>query len=340
MWRRPPSPLPLSLALQGGGAHGAYTWGVLDALLESGQVAFDAASGSSAGAMNALVLADGLARGGPDGAREALDAFWDALASQLPTEWLTAGDPARPALAPGLQWLLQWTHFLSPYQLNPMGINPLADLLRARIDFERLRRPDALRLYIAATRADTGRLRLFRNHELTVEAALASACLPTLHHAVEIDGHPYWDGGYSANPALLPLVEGDHAPDLLIVMLSLLQHPDRPTDAAAIRSRALEITFNATFQREAALLGQACRWAREAWWSLGPIERRLRRLRTHLIDAQDALAPLGSETKLLPHRPFLLHLKVLGRARAQRWLAEHGADLGHRPTADLAALFG
>jgi NTE family protein len=340
MWRRPSPTLPLSLALQGGGAHGAFTWGVLDGLLESGRFHFDAVSGSSAGAMNALLLADGLARGGPEGAREALDRFWDRLAAQLPTEWLIDGDPEQPGLAPGVQMMLQWVHFLSPYQLNPLGLNPLADLLRELVDFERLRRPDALRLYIAATRADTGRLRLFGNAELSVDVALASACLPTLHHAVEIDGQPYWDGGYCANPALFPLVQGGHADDLLIVMLSLLQHPGHPTSAAAIRTRVVEITFNATFQREAALLGQACRFASGSWLSLGPFERRLRRLRCHLIDAQEALGHLGSETKLLAHRPFLLHLKALGRQRATRWLDEHGAALGRRSTVDLETLFG
>lgn len=342
LWRslRSPSPLSLSLALQGGGAHGAYTWGVLDALLESGRFEFDAVSGTSAGAMNALVLADGLARGGAEGAREALATFWDRLASQLPTEWFIDGDPEQPGLAPGLQLMLQWTQFLSPYQLNPLGLNPLADLLGELVDFERLRQPDALRLYIAATRADTGRLRLFRNAELSVDVALASACLPTLHHAVEIDGHPYWDGGYAANPALFPLVHESHAADLLIVMLSLLEHPGLPTQAAAIRTRAVEIAFNATFQREAALLGESCQLAHGSWLALGPLERRLRRLRLHLIDAQDALGHLGSETKLLAHRPFLLHLKSLGRLRAQRWLTEQGEAIGRRSSVDLAAMFG
>lgn len=326
------------LALQGGGAHGAYTWGVLDALLETGRFRFDAISGTSAGAMNALALASGWMRGGAEGAREALDRFWRAVGTQGPFEQWLVGPTDSPGLAPGLRALMHWTRLLSPYQLNPMGLNPLREVLAAQVDFERLKRSSAPRLFIAATHANSGRLRLFGNDELSVNAALASACLPTLHQAVMIDGEPYWDGGYSANPALFPLVKAGVA-DLLIVALSPLSHEHVPMTAEDIRSRALEFSFNAGFLREATLLAEACAEARRSLFAFGRLERRLRGLRTHLIDAHDDLGALSAETKLIAHLPFLERLRDLGRARAARWLAEHGGKLGHEASVDLAACF-
>ncbi|MGY0194649.1 patatin-like phospholipase family protein [Leptothrix sp. BB-4] len=345
-------PVRLSLALQGGGAHGAYTWGVLDALLAARRWQFDAVSGTSAGALNAIVLADGLARSGgdPDAAREALAAFWGEVGSVLPFEWFAGGDPDQPGLAPVARVAFQWSQLLSPYQLNPLGLNPLRELLLRCVDFERLRAASPVRLHIAATAVRTGALRLFREHELTVDMAMASACLPTLHHAVEVGGEACWDGGYSANPALSPLVEpvaGPQADDLLIVMLSPLAWAApgarAPTSVAEIRARAAEIAFNATFRCEAAALGAACDAAvADGWFAAacaGPRQRRLRRLRWHLIDAQDALGPLASETKLLAHRPFLEKLRDLGRDRAQAWLQGEGARVGKSSTVHLPSLF-
>jgi NTE family protein len=341
----------LSLALQGGGAHGAYTWGVLDALLEANRFDWDAVSGTSAGALNAIVLADGLARSGHspgpaanEAAREALAVLWGEVGTQLPFEWFTEGKASEPGLSPAARVAMQWSQLLSPYQLNPLGLNPLRDLLQRLVDFERLRLASPIRLYIAATQVRTGRLKLFREHELNVDMALASACLPTMHHAVEIDGEAYWDGGYSANPALFPLAATGHADDVLIVMLSPLAYAEpggkSPTSVAEIRSRAAEIAFNATFQREAALLGSACAAAQGgSWWPTGRLERRLRALRWHLIDGQDALGHLAIETKLLAHKPFLENLRDLGRHRAQRWLAEDGAQVGKFTTVDMQTLF-
>ena len=328
----------LGLALQGGGAHGAYTWGVLDALLEAGRFRFEAISGTSAGAMNALALADGWMRGGADGARESLAAFWRAVGSKLPFEQWLVGPTDSPGLAPGLRALMHWTRLFSPYQLNPLGLNPLREVLTAQIDFERLRQRGAPRLFIAATHANTGRLRLFVNEELDVHAALASACLPTLHQAVMIDGEPYWDGGYSANPALFPLVRAGIA-DLLIVALSPLAHEQVPMSAEDIRSRALEFSFNAGFLREATLLAEASAEARRSSFAFGRLERRLRALRTHLIDAHDDLGALSAETRLIAHLPFLERLRDLGRERTQRWLADHGGQIGRRASVDLAQAF-
>jgi NTE family protein len=337
-WTLPYTRPPLGLALQGGGAHGAFTWGVLDALLEDGRFPIEAISGTSAGAMNALAVAHGLLQGGADGARAALQSFWQAAGTRVPFELLMVGPTDNPGLAPGMRALMHWARLLSPYQFNPLGKNPLREVLAEQIDFERLRASTSPQLFIAATHANSGRLRLFGNHELSVDAALASACLPTLHHAVVIDGEPYWDGGYSANPALFPLVRCGVA-DLLIVSLSPDTFGAAPVSAEEIHQRALEFTFNASFLREATLLSQACAEARSSAFAFGRLERRLRRLRMHLIDAHDDLGSLSAETRLIAHLPFLERLRDLGRARAQRWLAENGAQVGQAATVDLARRF-
>jgi NTE family protein len=332
---------PLSLALQGGGAHGAFTWGVLDALLARGLGPVQAVSGTSAGAVNAVALAQGWMKGGPEGARDALERLWTAIGTQLPFEWWTVGDGDQLGLAPAARALVQWTrHYLSPYQFNPFDLNPLRDLLQSQIDFERLRRHSPVQLFVAATHANSGRLRVFRNRELSVEAVLASACLPTLHHAVVIDGEPYWDGGYSANPALFPLIAEGKPADLLIVMLWPLERTHTPRTAQEIQERALEIAFGAPFLREARLLGEAHALARRSWLPLGRLERRVRRIRFHLVDAHEQLAPLRTETRLIAHLPFLQRLRDLGRARAEGWLAAHGRAVGHRSSADLLRWFG
>jgi len=344
MWPlRRHSSAPIKLALQGGGAHGAYTWGVLDALLErQAALRIAAASGASAGAMNALVLAHGLATGGADGARAALARFWHAVAEGgAPFGWLLDGDGLHPAPRAWLHWT---TTLLAPTQWNPMALNPLRDILLQQVDFERLRsQRDALPLFIAATHATSGRLRLFTNRELSVEAALASACLPTLHHTVTIDGEPYWDGAYAANPALFPLIcevprgAGD---DLLLVLLAPLDHePKLPTSADEIRERTIDIAFNATFLREARMLAEVERRSRAtAWLRRGPLERSVMRQRWHLIDGGADLVALKRDTKLIAHRPLLERLRDLGRERTLRWL--DGGGLGRRSSLDLGATFG
>ncbi len=331
-------PTPISLALQGGGAHGAFTWGVLDRLLEDGRASIAALSGTSAGAMNAVVLAHGLLEHGPEGARAALQRFWQAVGSSAPLDAFLVGSSEQPAFAPAARAWMHWARLLSPHQLNPLGLNPLRDVLCQQIDFERLRTAAAPRLFVAATHANSGRLRLFDNADVTADALLASACLPTLQSAVEIDGEPYWDGGYSANPALAPLLHIG-VPDLLIVCLSPLTYAKSPTSAEEIRGRVLDFAFNAAFLREASLLGDLCTTARRSPWPFGALQRHLVRLRTHLIDAHDDLGELPQETKLIAHLPFLEHLRDLGRERASRWFAGPGRQLGRTPTVDLGRLF-
>jgi len=335
---RPGARPPLSLALQGGGAHGAYTWGVLDALLARGHSRFPAISGTSAGAMNALVVASGLLSGGADGARESLDAFWTETGQQAPFEWMTQQSGGQTTFTPAARWLMHLAQWLSPYQ-TPGQRNPLRDLVDKHVDFERLRSQDDIHLHIAATNANSGRLRLFGNAELSTDVALASACLPMLNRAIEIDGEPYWDGGYSANPAVFPLLHDRHARDVLIVMLSPWSLGDTPHSVEEIRARTLDIAFNATFLREMHAIADLTRDAQPALWP-GGLDARLRRLRWHLIDGHDALAHLHREPRLIAHGPFLAQLRDAGRDAANDWLDRRGQGIGRASTLDLDALFG
>ncbi|MEP7295209.1 MAG: patatin-like phospholipase family protein [Burkholderiales bacterium] len=335
-----PTPRTINLALQGGGAHGAFTWGVLDALLEDGRVRFDGVSGTSAGAMNAVVMAHGLLDGGADGARAALQTFWTAVAASMPAELTVASrDGTSVRLAPMVHMLLQWTQYFAPTQINPFDLNPLRDIVTAQIDFERLRSHSPVKLFVAATNANSGKLRLFRETELSADALLASACLPTMHRAIEIDGEPYWDGGYCANPAVFPLFYDCDASDIVLVLLSPLKHVETPHTAQDIRHRVLEIAFNATFLREMRMFAHVReRVARSRWW-LGALERRAMRTHFHVIEAEDVIKELSAETKLAAHLGFFGMLADLGRARARAWLQAHHGSLGKRSTVDLGQLF-
>ena len=332
--RRPPA---VSLALQGGGAHGAFTWGVIDALLERG-LGVAAASGASAGAMNAVVLAHGLAQGGADGARAALQAFWQAIAERVPPLWHLPGDP--PQLAPMGHAMLAWSRWFAPSQLNPLNLNPLRDVLAAQIDFERLRSTRGMALFIAATEVGRGRLRLVRRSALTIDAVLASACLPQVAHPVLIDGQPHWDGAFSANPALWPLVREVPCDDLMLLTLSPLGPSSQPSSVEEIAERVREIAFTAPFLREARWLAELHADALQRPWPRFGTDRRLARLRWHLIDADDTLAALHSHTKLVPDWAFLQRLRDAGRERAARWFEDCGASLGARSSFDPLRVFG
>ena len=329
----------LNLALQGGGAHGAFTWGVLDALLEDGTLDFEGVSGTSAGAMNAVCLAHGLMVGGRDGARRALADFWTAVANSSPFDT----ENASPALAPAMKMMLQWADYLSPEQLNPLDLNPLRDILGQQIDFARLRRASPVKLFIAATHANSGKLRIFHNHEMSLDALLASACLPTIHRTVTIDGEPYWDGGYSANPAVFPLLYQCTTPDILLVLLTPLHYSETPASAADIKLRLRELAFNATFLREMRMFAHLREqignsWLPE-WLPIGRFERRIGRLRFHAISADSLLGDLPAASKLAVSLPFFERLRDDGRQHARDWLTRHRAALGQQATLDLARLF-
>lgn len=338
-WPSRPAHARLALALQGGGAHGAFTWGVLDALLEHTPQPIVALSGASAGALNALLLAHGLLQGGRDGARETLAAFWQALGRTVPWQALGLLAADGQALSPAAQWLMRWTQLFGPMQANPLGLDPLRSLLARSVDFERLAQQRRVALHIAATHANTGRLRVFGNAELSIDVAMASACLPTLQPAVMIDGEPYWDGGFAANPPVLPLLQQAPPDDLLLVLLSPWRLGDTPVDAEQIRLRTLEIAFTAAHLREMQWLADAAAGGGPPW-QRGAFVRRVQRTNWHVIDGGDHLAALPAHSKLIAHQPLLERLRDAGRRRTLDWLAREGRGLGRRSTADLSRLFG
>jgi len=334
----------IDLALQGGGSHGAYTWGVLDRLLDEEGIEIAGVSGTSAGAMNAVVLAAGLMDGGRRGAQAALRRFWVRVAQASPFGAVRGGplghlfDPKHPWMAP-LQWYGDWlSRAYSPYQLNPLNLNPLRDILADAIDFDQVRACDKTRLFIAATHVRSGDLRIFDQHELSADVVLASACLPLLFQAVEINGEAYWDGGYAGNPSLLPLVTDTPADDLLLVPINPSLRAEVPTQARDILDRINEVTFNASLLKELrsiALLKQVL--ARtvhpgQAWPD--PMLARVAALRVHRLDGDAELAPLGAGSKLRTDLPFLEQLHAIGWRTADAWLVAHAGDLGRRATFD------
>jgi NTE family protein len=334
------TPRRLNLALQGGGAHGAFTWGVLDALLEDLQLEFEGLSGSSAGAMNAVVFAHGWMKGGREGARQGLAKFWTELGKQMPWGLMTRRKGDSISLSPASKLMASWAGNFSPAQFNPFELNPLRDLLANQIDFEQLRARSPFKLFIGTTQVNTGKLRVFRESELTVDVLLASACLPKIHHAVEIDGEPYWDGGYSANPAVFPLFYECDSRDVLLVLLNPLQHERTPHTVAEIEARINELTFSANFMREMRMFSHAIQFSASPLAVRGRLERRLLDMRFHMIDTSQ-LESLGrSDTKLIAHGRFLQQLHGQGFDRAASWLRDCSADIGRRSSIDVNALFG
>jgi NTE family protein len=314
----------VSLALQGGGSHGAFTWGVLDRLLEDERIEIEAISGASAGAVNAVVLAHGLTNGGRDGARRALAEFWNSVSRYS---------------NPNSNGFFSLTQYFSPYQLNPLNVNPLRDIVADLIDFERLKRDGKIKLFIAATEVRTGKLRLFKNHELSLDALLASACLPLLHHAVEIDGEAYWDGAFSANPAVFPLFYECETPDVIVVLLHPLKRPHTPTTTAAISSRMAELGFNAPFLREMRAIALAKNYVEKSRFAFSNLDRRLARMNFHLIEEEQLMAQLSPESKLDSSSRFLTMLHDHGRVRAELWLEKNFDLVAERSSIDLPEVF-
>lgn len=328
----------IDLALQGGGSHGAFTWGVLDALLEDGRLQFDGVSGTSAGAMNAAVLACGWARGGADGAREALASFWHAVGGSSGC-W-SANSPALPAWAfnrdqwPGFALWESWLQLWSPAQLNPLQLDPLRDIVRAHVDVKALRE-GPLKLFITATSVRTGQPRVFSAADLSIEALLASACLPQNARTVLIDGEGYWDGGFSGNPAIWPLIYGTAADDVLLVQINPRNHEGIPETVAEINDRLNEITFNASLVAEL----RAIEFVKKLLADERVDPTRYKALRLHRIADEAGLAPFDASSKLNTDPRLLQQLFTLGRAAAQRWLAEDLAAVGQHSSMDAQQLF-
>jgi NTE family protein len=331
-------PVLVDLALQGGGSHGAFTWGVLDRLLEEPWIKIKAISGTSAGAMNAAVLVDGWSRGRADGARTALDAYWRRVSraaafsplqrsplERLMGRWTLDTSPAYLAID-------LMSRVFSPYDLNPMGFNPLRQVLAESIDFERLV-TSPIKLFITATNVHTGRGRIFRNSQITPDVLLASACLPTMFQAVEIEGEPYWDGGFAGNPTITPLIRESDAHDTILIQINPRESRKTPRTAGDILDRLNEISFNAPLMKELRMIallrqaadpgqGEGARWAS---------------MRTHRI-MTDKLAEFSASSKLNAEWEFLAMLKAEGRKSAGDFLTSHGADLGSKSSADLDVL--
>lgn len=331
-------PKTINLALQGGGSHGAFTWGVLDGLLSHDAIKIGWISATSAGALNAVALAAGLASGGPAAARAKLQDVWDAVAKASAPEYLRlnpllAGISRSGALA-------QMTQMFSPYDLNPLGIDPLRRLIEAHIDFELIRTTKGPELLIAATHVASGTPRFFRRAELTIEAVLASACLPMLQQAVEIDGQSYWDGGFSANPELLTIAAESPIEDTLIVQLVPLLRPQKPTSAREIGGHVSHLTFNQPFLRELEQIETIRRLAarRRGLFGDAPDERdaKIAAHRFHLIEAGRFTGSLTVESRGKPELELLNYLRSAGATEAGKWLDRSWSDVGHRDTAEIA----
>lgn len=322
-------PKKLNLALQGGGAHGAYTWGVLDRLLEEPGFEFTAVSGTSAGAMNAVVMAEGLLEGGPEQARLQLEQFWLGIAAAADRlnpfrQW-----PGYALIEPFLfEASMAATRMLSPYDVSASDNNPLRQALLDLIDFEKVRRQRRLKLFINTTHVATGGLRCWREHELTVEMVLASACLPSLFHTPMIDGEGYWDGGYIANPAIEPMMRATDTDDVLIVQLNPIVRTELPKKATDILERLSEISFNASLVTELRFLAERNRLIANG--ELSPEKHR--RTHLHMVHGDRALEDLPSSSKLLADRTSLLMLRDRGREAASEWIERHAAQVGQRST--------
>ena len=332
----------LNLALQGGGSHGALTWGVLDALLEDGQWQFDGVSGTSAGAMNAVALAHGFAQAAqqhkdPEDAhlagcalaRESLTRLWQGVGALGSLTWGTPLSAANPLVGMMSQWF-------SPYQTNPLGINPLRKLLEREVDFSLLcsARTGVVgpKVFVCATNVRTGRGEIFFGPRLSADAVMASACLPMLFKAVEIEGEAYWDGGYSGNPALHPLIYQTETSDILLVQINPVEHLDVPSSASEIMERMNEVTFNASLLAELRAIEFVRRLLAE-----GKLDaRRYKSVRMHRIDGGSVLAPFGADSKLRADLAFVRKLFALGRTAGQEWLHAHRKDVGVRPSIKIA----
>jgi NTE family protein len=328
----------INLALQGGGAHGAFTWGVLDRLLEDERLSFEGVSATSAGAMNAVVLAYGLTEGGREGARKALAGFWRrvshaAATGPLQPSWLDRLTGNRSLeYSPAFIMFDLMSRVLSPYQLNPMNHNPLYDVLVKSVDFDRLRSSACpLKLYLSATNVRTGKIKVFENDVICPQRVLASGCLPFMSQAVKIDGEHYWDGGYMGNPAIYPLIYNSESRDVLIIHINPRERAELPTTATEIMNRVNEISFNSSLMREMRAISFVTKLVDDS-----PDEfKTLKRMLVHSIAADEIMSELGVASKLNGDWDFLTYLRDQGRDHADKWLAENFDRLGAESTIDI-----
>jgi NTE family protein len=329
----------INLALQGGGSHGAFTWGVLDRMLEDERIGFDGITATSAGGVNAVVLADGLAAGGREGAREHLRSFWKKMSEIASTSMIAPSffDQINPDFGlehtPAYVFVDMLSRIVSPYQLNPFDLNPLRDLLNKEVDFERVRRQKVIKVFLCATNVRTCKVKVFSREELAAEHVLASACLPFMMRAPEIDGDIYWDGGFMGNPAIFPVIYGCDARDVVMVHLTPTERPERPTDSRAILNRMQELSFNSSLMREMRAIAFVTQLIDDGKMPGG------KRMYMHLIDAEDVVRDLSGSSKMNGTWRLLSHLFDTGRERAEKWLQAHYDQLGKETTIDLQAKY-
>jgi len=329
----------INLALQGGGSHGAFTWGVLDRILEDGRLSFDGVTATSAGGVNAVVLADGLARGGREGAREHLHNFWKKMSDVAASSIIAPSffDQMNPTFGlehtPAYVFIDTLSRVMSPYQLNPLDINPLRDLLNNVVDFERVRRQNLIKVFLCATNVRTCKVAVFKTSEITAEHVLASACLPFMMRAPQINGEVYWDGGFMGNPAIFPVIYNCDARDVLMVHLTPTERPEKPTNSRAILNRMQEISFNSSLMREMRAIAFVTQLIDEGKMPGG------KRMFMHLIEAEDVIRDLAGSSKMNGTWRFLTHLFEIGRERADKWLNEYFDRVGVETTVDIAAKY-
>jgi len=333
----------INLALQGGGAHGAFTWGVLDYLLSDERLSIEGISGTSAGAINAVMLADGLIRGGREEAQKRLADFWRSASStgNLPVlqravmQRLLSFTPLEGA--PVQAWLDALSSYFSPYDVNPLNINPLKDLIERFVDFDKLRNDSELQLFISATNVQTGRVRIFPRDKITAEAVMASACLPTIFRAVEIDGVPYWDGGYLGNPVIFPFFRTTTTEDVLVVQINPLVRQKTPTSSNEIMNRINEITFNSSLIGEYRAIDFVARLIDLGKLPRGTGSGQYRRINVHRILLDRFGTHFDAFSKLSTDYDFFEMLHMSGKRAARRFLDEHFDDIGVKSTVDLRA---
>ncbi len=331
----------INVALQGGGSHGAFAWGVLDAFLADARIEIESVSGTSAGAMNAAVFASGLLKGGRNGARQALRDFWYALAGlaesspfqRAPWQALMGGWSLDSS--PAYLWLDMLSRVASPYDLNPFNLNPVRDVMEKHVDFAALRASEGPNIFITATNVESGRARVFRRHEIKCEHVMASACLPLVFQAVEIEGKPYWDGGYMGNPSLWPLYYGAKSNDILIVQITPIHRKGTPRSSRDILNRLNEITFNASLLSELRAIDFVSRLIQA-----GRLEgTSYKDIHVHVIEDDKVMADLGESSKMLVERGFLDMLFDAGQKSARAWLGKHFDSLGRKSTVNLRSYF-
>lgn len=335
----------INLALQGGGSHGAFTWGVLDYLLEhDDQLKIEGISGTSAGAMNAAALLQGYDVGGAKEARKSLDFFWNEIGKLA-----SFGVPQRSPwdylmgnwnidTSPSAMMADAWQRMFSPYQTNPFNLNPMRDMLTKMLDVETIRNSETIKIFLCATNVETGRPRVFERKEFSLDVVMASSCLPMAFQAVEIDGVPYWDGGYTGNPSLYPLIYNCESPDIVLVQINPLIRKGIPKTPTEIVNRLNEISFNSALMAEIRaiafvekLIEQDHLKSEEA--------ARLKKINAHMIGCEKTMSEFGAASKMNASPDFLKKLKELGRLTAEQWLKENWDNIGQKSTIDIRKTF-